>query len=185
MKRIPFFILFLACFKLMGDEPKVDGARKQLDGKNALWEKIGPHAPKGSQLAKDNRTMFAVYYDNIDKSLSGVVKESSNQEIYSLMCLPTSYGWPMYRTFNKDIQYTGLVGIRIDGEYEVMIEVVPKKSKAQIILAVDGKAKKQFLQPNKPSKLLLKAGVRALSIRTKGDVQLQFAKIHIMPVLDE
>ena len=199
MKYLQIFFLVLSGVSLNGVEPNVAvdedhnvsaGERELLKESGLLWEKIGPHARKGSKLAKDNREMFDLYYRSLAKEVvreaeaEAAVGGESSQEIFSLMCLPTAYGWPMYRTLNKTIKYTGLVAIRSAGEYEVAVEVSPANSQAKIVLEIDGEAIEEPISAGKGVTIRLTAGVRALSIRTNDDVQLQFGKLHVDRVVE-
>ena len=148
---------------------------------NALWEKIGPHAEKGSKLAKDNWAMFETYYRNTAQALAAgkVDARVSHQEIMSLMCIPTAYGWPMHRKLDKDIKYSGLVGVREAGDFEIIFDTSLNETKAKFILEVDGKPIKEVVTSNEGVSIHLEAGVRAITIKTKDDIQGYFTRIHV------
>jgi hypothetical protein len=195
-------ILILLCgVSVSATEPETEteetrepasGEKELLEEMSVLWEKIGPHAEKGSKLAKDNWTMFDAHYRRLATSLTfeteqepvqaprpPVAKFRPHQEICSLMCMPTPYGWPDSRPLKKDIDYTGLVLVSATGEYEVLVEVYPEDSKAILVLEIDGKAIDKPVMPNQKVTVRLEVGVRALSVSTSEVVQLQFHKFHL------
>ena len=95
------------------------------------------------------------------------------------MCLPTAYGWPMYRSLSKDIKYTGLVSVHAKGDYEVTVEISPPESRAHLILEVDGTPLRHGLKANQVKTVPLEAGIRALSVSTPEGGPLHFAKFHV------
>ncbi|NNC88433.1 MAG: hypothetical protein HKN82_08250 [Akkermansiaceae bacterium] len=163
-----------------------------LEEMGALWEKIGPDAKKGSKLAMDNRAMFDSSYRRLSKILDPGVEEKpgraprrplaglrTHQEIDALACLPTAYGWPMSRPLKKDIRYTALAPVGSTSEHEVLVEIYPAESKAKLVLEIDGEPVDQPVKANERVAVLLKRGVRALSVSTSEDVQLQFIRLRL------
>ena len=78
--------------------------------------------------------------------------------------------------------WTGRVPAFMSGGYNVTTEVWPETAKANVVLEIDGDAIEQVLIPNKPLRVTLQAGVRALTVHTKDDVRLQFQKLRLQPV---
>ena len=99
-----------------------------------------------------------------------VAGSGAHQEIFSLMCLPCAYGWPMSRPLKKDLKYTGLVSVSSTGEHEVTVEVFPAEAKVKLTLEIDGEPIDQAVKTNESVTVLLQRGVRALSISTGEDV---------------
>ena len=150
----------------------------------ALWKKLGPHAPAGSKLAIDNQKGFELYYRSVAKQIRETKpdRHSRDYELFALMCLPCAYGWPMSRPFNKGSKYTGVVPVHVESEFEVTMDTWPRDKTAAVTLLVDGVKVPKAVTPNKPFRLQLQAGVRALTLLTEDDVRIHFEKLRLKQV---
>ena len=160
-----------------------EGATEEIE---SVWQRIGPHAAKGTKLAKDNEMAFGAYYLSAAKQIADMKKgkEPKKQEVMALLFIPTPYGWPESRSLEKNSKYTGLVPIFRDGVYEVTMVAWPEAVNAKIVLEIDGVPIKAVASPNKAVRVPLQAGVRALTVRTEDEVKMSFQKLSVELVED-